>query len=160
MANLTVSGINPYGTYEQSKCAKTTEQGREASKVGELLKNGFKTNLKENLVTSAGVAASLFAADYVAKTGTAQKFITGAVKKIGASKVGKAIINTVKGVAETAAPYAKKAANWFKTLPPAAKGVAIAGAVITAIVATAIRRKGIKNEGKIEQKYADMAALN
>ena len=36
----------------------------------------------------------------------------------------------------------------------------IAGAAVTAIAAGIIKHKGAKNEGKIEQKYADMAALN
>lgn len=160
MSDLAVNDINTCSIYQLYKNKNITTPEREAGQVGELIKNGVKTNIKEGLVATAGISASLLAANYVAKTGTAQKFITGAIKKAGATKVGKAVINTVKDVATAAAPFVKKAAAWFTALPTPAKVVAIAGAAVTAIALAAIRHKGAKNEGKIEQKYEDMKALN
>lgn len=163
MSNFAVSGINPYHVYQNNQLNRfenvnAPQNGK--GKVGELFKNTVKTNCKEELALAAGLSASFLAADYVAKTGVAQKLITNGAKKLGASKVGQTVIGIAKQAAEAAAPLVKKAAAWFVALPAPAKAVAIAGAAITAITIAAIRRKGAKNEGKIEQKYEDMAALN
>ena len=158
MTMLTVGGINPY--IYSSPEIKTFDKNDRREMTKELFVNDYKTRNKEGLVTVAGLGASLLAADYVAKTGIAQKAITGAAKKVATSKVGQVVIAAVKDLATTVAPFAKKAALWWTALPAPAKAVAIAGAAVTAIAAGIIKHKGAKNAGKIEQKYADMAALN
>ena len=124
-------------------------------KGGERYLNSRKTRIKDALATTAGVGASIVTATAVRNSSIMQEGIKKIGQFIKSSKVGK----TLEAMAKEVMPYIQKGITWFKALPAPAKAVLVAGLALTALISKSIRNKGLREDGKIEQKYDDRAAL-
>ena len=129
--------------------------GNRLEHAGARFINMKKTQMKDVLATTAGIGATVLAATAVKNSSILQKGIKGLGTAIKNSNFGKEIAAGAKELM----PYAKKGINWIKSLPAPAKAVLVAGLIATSIVSRLIENKGIRNAGKIEQKYDDRAAL-
>ena len=134
--------------------------GNRIEHSGARIGNYIKTNAKDALFTTAGIAGSVGAAALIAKSPLTQKLLTKGAAKLANTSLMKSAISTVSGAVGKIAPFVQKATGWFMALPTAGKIALGVGLAATAIASRIIRNKGIKNAGRIEQKYDDMAALN
>ena len=155
---LTVGGVN--AQMDAIKSIREKGLGNRIEHAGARFVNYEKTNLKDALFTTAGVAASVGTAALIAKSPTVQNLITKGATKLAGTSFAKTAIGELSKAASTVTPWITKAASWLKALPTAGKIALGVGLLATAIGSRIIRNKGIKEAGKIEQKYDDMAALN
>lgn len=146
---MTLSGA-PTGSIFDKKLGST---GNKIEHSIAQTKNMLKTSYKDRFVSTASLAATAGATAIVAKSKTAQEFLTNGFKEIASSNIGKGISE----IAESCKPYAKKALDSFKALPKPAKVVLGVGVAITGAVSQAIRNKGLYTNGKIYQQHVDKA---
>jgi len=134
--------------------------GNRIEYAGARVVNRAKTNARDCFITTAGLAASAAAAGAVAKSPALQNAVKNLGNTIKNSSISKSLGSKLKLVSDKVKPGFENFAKKLNALPPAAKAVFSIGAIATGIAALHSHNKGIKNAGRIEQKYNDMAALN
>lgn len=150
--------VNPKAASKQENT-----KGSIGNRVEYGLKQGahlYKTKMKDQFITTAGVAATAGATAAVAKSKTAQNAIINAGKKILNNE---SVKNTLSEVSNFVKPYATKALTFVKSNPKAAAAMAVvasAGYLITDIAVNINRNKAIYKAGKIDQEYTDKAKVD
>ena len=137
-----INGANAYsGVNQVSNDLKLPYVAKQTS-------NLLKTEIKDRLIVTGGVAATAGTAALVTKSKVLQNVISKFGKKISSTST----FNELKDIAT-------KGLNKFKSLPGPAKAVVAVGTVITALAAYSNRIKGAKNIGKTEQEYQDKSKI-
>lgn len=132
-------------------------QSGNLKEIGEKAKNNLKTNIKGDVSIMAGLAGTAGAAAVVAKSPKLNTAITDGAKKL----VEKLPVDVRKPVnALKNANAFTKVKDFVAKMPKGAKIVAAIGLAGTLFAGRLIERKGIKNDGKIEQKYIDKEKLS